>query len=153
MPTVTHLDLHNTVIAVLKPLWDAWSSSYPFPSHAEMHRSPKLLLYDPTQPNVPSGPAILDFFYTTRGRAASTVFQPSKRITILLIITHDVYEAALEWKEQKMVLYELLTTTKCFVLRLTCPICRSRVILRHLKRSRLARFPGLLTIGSTHCLV
>lgn len=67
-----------------------------------MYKTPKLLLYDPTQPIDPDDPAIQEFYYQTRGKGTNPTFQSNKRLRIVLVIPHQLYEEVLEWKEHQL---------------------------------------------------
>ncbi|KAG1804875.1 uncharacterized protein HD556DRAFT_1437045 [Suillus plorans] len=57
---ITLAQLQSEVINQLKPLWAEWSRSHSLSLYSlEMHKSPKLILYDPRQPSIGANEPVL----------------------------------------------------------------------------------------------
>ncbi|THG93449.1 hypothetical protein EW026_g7790 [Hermanssonia centrifuga] len=107
-PTITCIDLYNTAIRIIEPMWNNWAPGYPLPvGELEMYKIPRLLLYSPASPGAGQvaldEPAIYQFFLTVKaGRSSSTpTFSASKRIGIMLLMQNELYGEVFDWKEAR----------------------------------------------------
>ena len=72
-------------------------------NNLEMYKAPKLILYDPKQPDFKPDEAVINhFYYRSTARSNVPKFTSSVKVSILLVMKASVYENALEWKENKL---------------------------------------------------
>ncbi|KAG1721811.1 hypothetical protein EDD22DRAFT_831469 [Suillus occidentalis] len=67
----------------------------------EMHKSPKLILYDPRQPSIGANePVLQEFFVCATPKDPTPKFFANARVAILLVMTNAQFEDVLLWQEQ-----------------------------------------------------
>ncbi|KAG1892062.1 hypothetical protein F4604DRAFT_1912793 [Suillus subluteus] len=98
---ITRAQLHSIVIDQLNPLWAEWSHDYSLSLYTlEMHKSPKLILYDPRRPSEDAHEPILqEFFVHLTAKDPIPKFHANVRVTILLIMSYTQFQDALVWQE------------------------------------------------------
>ncbi|KAG2124898.1 hypothetical protein DEU56DRAFT_744256 [Suillus clintonianus] len=73
----------------------------------EMHKSPKLILYDPRQPSIGANePVLQEFFVHATPKDPTPKFFANARVAILLVMTNAQFEDVLLWQEQ-LILFTL----------------------------------------------
>lgn len=66
-----------------------------------MHKSPKLILYDPRQPSIGANePVLQEFFVRATPKDPTPKFYANARVAILLVMTNAQFEDVLLWQEQ-----------------------------------------------------
>ncbi|PSS37792.1 hypothetical protein PHLCEN_2v359 [Hermanssonia centrifuga] len=76
-----------------------------------LYKLPRLLLYDPRDPTSSDleEPVINHYYWSIKGRNQTAVFTPSKRITILLVITNELHEELQDWREKTLEKFRMNT--------------------------------------------
>ncbi|KAG1884006.1 hypothetical protein F4604DRAFT_1919822 [Suillus subluteus] len=98
---ITRAQLRLIVIDQFNPLWAEWSHDYSLSLYTlEMHKSPKLILYDPRRPSEDAHEPILqEFFVRLTAKDPIPKFHANVRVTILLIMSYTQFQDALVWQE------------------------------------------------------
>ncbi|KIK32003.1 hypothetical protein CY34DRAFT_111148 [Suillus luteus UH-Slu-Lm8-n1] len=98
---ITRAQLRSIVIDQLDPLWAEWSHNYSLSLYTlEMHKSPKMILYDPRRPSEDAHEPILqEFFLRSTAKDPVPKFHTNARVAILLIMTYTQFHDALSWQE------------------------------------------------------
>ncbi|KAG1886721.1 hypothetical protein F4604DRAFT_1917552 [Suillus subluteus] len=99
---ITLAQLQSEVINQLEPLWADWSRSYSLSLYSlEMHKSPKLILYDPRQPSIGANePVLQEFFMRATPKDPTPKFFANACVTILLVMMNAQFKDVLLWQEQ-----------------------------------------------------
>ncbi|KAG1793797.1 uncharacterized protein BJ212DRAFT_1211526, partial [Suillus subaureus] len=99
---ITLAQLQSEVINQLEPLWIEWSHSHALSLYSlEMHKSLKMILYDPRQPSIGANePVLQEFFMHATPKDPTHKFYANACVTILLVMTNAQFEDVLLWQEQ-----------------------------------------------------
>ncbi|KAG1867018.1 hypothetical protein C8R48DRAFT_539143, partial [Suillus tomentosus] len=99
---ITLAQLQSEVINQLEPLWAEWSRSHSLSLYSlEMHKSPKLILYNPRQPSIGANePVLQEFFVRATPKDPTPKFFANAHVAILLVMTNAQFEDVLLWQEQ-----------------------------------------------------
>ncbi|KAG2142828.1 uncharacterized protein EDB93DRAFT_1252092 [Suillus bovinus] len=83
---ITLAQPQSKVINQLEPLWAGWSRSHSLSLYSlEMHKSPKLILYNPRQPSIGTNePVLQEFFVRATPKDPTPKFFANARVAILL---------------------------------------------------------------------
>ncbi|KAG1886340.1 uncharacterized protein F5891DRAFT_926050, partial [Suillus fuscotomentosus] len=99
---ITLAQLQSEVINQLERLWAEWSHSHTLSLYSlEMHKSPKLILYDLRQPSIGANePVLQEFFVHAMPKDPTLKFFANAHVAILLVMTNVQFEDVLLWQEQ-----------------------------------------------------
>ncbi|KAG1737365.1 hypothetical protein EDB19DRAFT_1601085, partial [Suillus lakei] len=99
---ITLAELRFTVIKELGLLWTEWSQHHSMSLYnLEMHKSLRMILYDPRQPCRDTDKAVLqEFFLQSTTKDPIPKFYANARISILLVMSNAQFEEVLLWQEQ-----------------------------------------------------
>ncbi|EGO01690.1 hypothetical protein SERLA73DRAFT_150821 [Serpula lacrymans var. lacrymans S7.3] len=99
--TITCFQLRAKVITVLERSWNTWSGNHILNLNSlEMHKAPKLLLHDPTNPDVDGDQSVLyDLFFSPTNKDPTPKFNSNRKVTILLLMSYAQFKDILRWKE------------------------------------------------------
>ncbi|OJA08207.1 hypothetical protein AZE42_08903 [Rhizopogon vesiculosus] len=96
-------ELRFIVIEQLNPLWAEWSCNHSISLYLlEMHKAPKMILYDPRRPSHGADePVLQEFFLRSTTKDPVPKFYANARVSILLVMTNVQFEEVLLWQEQQ----------------------------------------------------
>ncbi|KAG1807770.1 uncharacterized protein BJ212DRAFT_1535061 [Suillus subaureus] len=99
---ITLAQLQSKVINQLEPLWTEWSHSHALSLYSlEMHKSPKMILYDPRQLSIGANePVLQEFFMHAMPKDPTPKFYANAHVTILLVMMNVQFKDVLLWQEQ-----------------------------------------------------
>ncbi|KAG1863511.1 hypothetical protein C8R48DRAFT_799339 [Suillus tomentosus] len=100
---VTLTELRSIACNQLDSLWAEWSHNHSLSLHSlEMHKSPKMLLYDPRQPSLNADePVLREFFLRATAKDPIPKFFANARVSVLLVMTNMQFQDVLLWREQQ----------------------------------------------------
>ncbi|EGN97401.1 hypothetical protein SERLA73DRAFT_75089 [Serpula lacrymans var. lacrymans S7.3] len=100
--SITACQLRLTIIDNLQLLWSDWLVGYDLSLESlEMHKAPKLLIYDPHLPFNSTEKLVLhNFFFHISGKDPTPRFAPNLKVSIILVMTNAQFEDILSWKSE-----------------------------------------------------
>lgn len=93
--------LQSIVIDQLDLLWFEWLYNHSLSLYnLEIHKSPRMILYNPRQPSLHADELVLqDFFLCATAKDPTPKFYVNAHVNILLVMTNVQFEEVLLWQE------------------------------------------------------